>query len=291
MDLSVLKKRSPFPFETIALAVAFSPRLEALLCETKRIASLYGSHLVLIHVGKKESEWEDKLDKLIAKTGISKIKHRVIWMEGEPVDTILRLCKLNVVDLLILGAIERENLFKYYVGSIARNISRRAKCSVLLLTTPSINPKKFAKIMVSGVDNPKTELTLQTVQYMAEKEKVKEFKVIREVDFPLLPGGANENEAESEVIQIKRQLFEEEQTRIVELVQRIAKEQVSITIEDVNGKAGYAISHHARKNNADLVVFNSPDVLLGLFDRIFTHDIEYVLADLPCNLLIVHSRL
>ena len=30
---------------------------------------------------------------------------------------------------------------------------------------------------------------------------------------------------------------------------------------------------------------------LNVFDRIFTHDIEYILADLPCNLMIVHSRI
>jgi hypothetical protein len=58
----------------------------------------------------------------------------------------------------------------------------------------------------------------------------------------------------------------------------------------VKGKPGYAISHFARQNHYDLIVFNSPDTHLGIFDRIFTHDIEYVLADMPCNLLIIHSR-
>ena len=52
----------------------------------------------------------------------------------------------------------------------------------------------------------------------------------------------------------------------------------------------YAISKYARDKRADLLVVNSPSTHLNLLDRIFTHDIEYVLADLPCDLLIVHSR-
>jgi nucleotide-binding universal stress UspA family protein len=290
MDLNVLKRRPSFPFETIAVAIAFSPRLEGLLYESKRIAQLYGSSLVIIHVGKKDPDDEERLEKLMVKVGITKLKFRVIWMEGEPVDTILKLCKLNVVDLLIIGALEKENLYKFYVGSIARNISRRAKCSVLLLTNPSINPKKFAKIVVNGVDNPKTIHTLKTVSYIGKQEKIKEFTVVQEINLPMLSMTMADANSEPEVTKIKREMFDEDHSRLVALVDSIDKSGVDIKIEAVNGKPGYAISSYARANKSDLVVFNSPDTHLGLFDRIFTHDIEYILADMPCNLLIIHSR-
>ncbi|MEY4110002.1 MAG: hypothetical protein RLZZ46_356, partial [Bacteroidota bacterium] len=172
MDYNVLKKRPSFPFENIAVAVSFSPRLEGLLREAHRIAAMFNSSLIIIHIGKKNPEHEERLEKYILKTGISKLKYRLIWMEGEPVDTILKLSKLNVVDLLILGALEKENLYKYYVGSIARTISRRAKCSVLLLTNPSINPPKIKNVVVSGTDNPKTIHTIKTMAYWARHEKI-----------------------------------------------------------------------------------------------------------------------
>ena len=162
MDYSKLKKRPPYPFETIAVALSFSPRVEAVLCESKRIANLFGSQLVLLHIGDKTPEKEEMMDTHIKNAGIDKNKSRLIWMDGEPIDTILKLCKLNIVDLLILGAIEKENLFRFYVGSIARTISRRAKCSVLLLTQPALHPKRFKKIVVNGVDNPKTPFTVKT---------------------------------------------------------------------------------------------------------------------------------
>lgn len=289
-DYNKLKKRPSFPFETIAVAIAFSPRLEAILMETKRMVQIFNSSLVIIHVGKKDDGHEELLDKLLSKVSINKTKSRIIWMEGDPTETILKLCKLNVVDLLLLGALEKENLYKYYVGSIARNISRRAKCSVLLLTNPSINPKKMRKIAVNGVDNLKTIHTIRTVHYMSVLEKINEFTLVQEVNVPMLSMTTAESGTAPEVSKIKKDMQEEDFVKLSNLVSSIDKGSVNIDLKSVNGKPGYAISNFARQNHYDLLVFNSPDTHLGIFDRIFTHDIEYVLADMPCNLLIVHSR-
>lgn len=63
-----------------------------------------------------------------------------------------------------------------------------------------------------------------------------------------------------------------------------------MNVERIDGKPGYVITQYAREQKADLLVLNSPDTKLNLIDRVFPHDIEYALADLPCDLLIVHSR-
>src|ERR1019366_907496 len=109
MDLNKLKKRPSYPFETIAVAVSFSPRCLPVLAEAKRLSDLLGASLVLIHIGIKTSNKEQKLDELMNQVGIDARKSRVIWMEGDPVETILKLCKLNIVDLLIIGALVKEN--------------------------------------------------------------------------------------------------------------------------------------------------------------------------------------
>jgi nucleotide-binding universal stress UspA family protein len=290
MDYSKLKKRSPFPFETIAVAISFSPRLEGILFEAKRISNLFGSQLLLLHVGEKSAEKEDILENYIKKAGIDKNKSRLIWMDGEPVDTILKLCKLNVVDLLILGAIEKENLFRFYVGSIARTISRRAKCSVLLLTQPSKISKRFKKIVVNGVDNSKTIHTIKTVLYVAKQENISEFTIVQEDDLPVLSMTIAESSTAPEATKIKKEMMQEENMKLQKIVDSLDKGTVQVHIKTVHGKPGYAISQFAKQKDADLLVFNSPDTHLGIFDRIFTHDIEYALAHLPCNLLIVHSR-
>lgn len=290
MDISKLKKRPSYPFETIAVAFAFSPRLENLLYEAKHYADTFKSNLLLIHAGEKDLKKEETFDTLFNQIGFNKVKTKVIWMNGDPTETILDLCKLNIVDLLILGALEKENLYKYYVGSIARNISRRAKCSVLLLTSPSVAPKKIKKVVINGTDNAKTVHTINTSIYFAKAEKIKELTIVQEIDMPTFTMTIAESSTNSEANKIKKDMLEEESQKLHYLIDKCDCPDISINIKTVNGKPGYAISNYAKTKNYDLLVINSPDSQLGFFDRIFTHDTEYILADLPCNLLIVHSR-
>ena len=56
------------------------------------------------------------------------------------------------------------------------------------------------------------------------------------------------------------------------------------------GKTGHSIGMYAQTKRADLLVLNSPNKKLSFYDRLFPHDIEYILGEMPCNLLVVHSR-
>ncbi|HEV7232191.1 MAG TPA: universal stress protein, partial [Bacteroidia bacterium] len=210
-DLSKLKGRPSFPFETIAVAISFSPTLEGLLSEAKRITDTLHASLLLIHVGAKTEEKEIRLDKLINKLGIDEKKCRINWMDGEPVDTILRLCKLNVVDLLIIGALRKENLLKFYVGSVARKISRRAKCSVLLITNPSEEPHKVKRFVVNAADSPKSVHTINTALYLAKSFQVKEITLVKEMHIPGLAMTMAEDSTAPEASKMKKDLAEEEE--------------------------------------------------------------------------------
>jgi nucleotide-binding universal stress UspA family protein len=210
-------------------------------------------------------------------------------MDGNAVESILKLCKLNIVDLLIIGALEKENILKYYTGSVARKISRKAKCSVLLLTQPHVDASKPKKIIVSGSESPKTINTINAALYLAEKYKVEEITVVKEVDTPLTFAIAEDNTA-PETREMKKNLSGDEEKKLNAVLSKCNTNNITVNEKIVNGKQGYAISKYARDKKADLLVVNSPDKHLNLLDRIFTHDLEYILADLPCNVLIVHSR-
>jgi nucleotide-binding universal stress UspA family protein len=291
MDLSKLKKRPSYPIETIAVAISFSPRCAPILAEAKRINDSLKAHLVLIHIGEKTNEKENDLDTMLSQVGIKANDCRIIFMEGDPVDTILKLCKLNIVDLLILGALEKENIFKFYVGSIARSISRRAKCSVLLLTNPSIDFLQYKKFVVTGVENPKTIHTIKTSLYLAKNLGVKNVTIVNEVDNPGLTMAIVEDTTGPESKEIKKNIIEESNERLQAILNVCELADIKLLEKSINGKPGYIISKYAREKKADLLVINSPDTQLNVFDRIFAHGIEYILADLPCNVLIVHSRL
>jgi nucleotide-binding universal stress UspA family protein len=290
MDLSKLKKRPSYPFETIAVAVSFSSRCKFLLAEAKRICDACDSSLLLLHVGEKTSEKESNLDEMMDSVGINPKHCRIIWMEGEPVDTILRLCKLNIVDLLILGALEKENFLKFYIGSIARSISRKAKCSVLLLTSPNGVPQVFRKFVVNGVENPKTIHTINTSLYLAKKLRAKEIIIANELDLSGVAMTMADQSTAPESKEIIKGITEKSELNLQQVLEQCDTGNIKISDKILKGKQGYAISKYAKDKKVDLLIVNSPDTNLNLFDRIFAHDIEYVLADLPCNVLIVHSR-
>lgn len=288
MDLKKLKGRPPFPFETIAVAVAFSPRLEAVLAEAGHLSATFGAELLLIHVGAKSNSKEDKLNKLCARLGLQKT--RMVWRQGKAAETILTVCKENVVDLLILGALRKESLLQFYLGSLARTISRKAKCSVLLVTNPSVISSKPSRIIVNGVEHPKTTETLRTAVYFAEKYGIPEIKVVKELDMTGMAMTLADDTTVSDANKLKKEIANEAEDYLQKIIKSCKTKSVELLEKTVKGKPGYAISKYARDKKADLLVINSPDKTMGLLDRIFTHDMEYILEDLPCAVLIVHSR-
>ncbi|MCC7302890.1 MAG: universal stress protein [Bacteroidia bacterium] len=288
MDTSKLKGRPPFPFETIAVAIAFSPRLEALLSESHHLAKTFGARLILIHVGTANASKADKIQKVCAKAGIT--NPEVIWKEGTPATTILQVCKENTVDLLVIGALKKESLLRFYIGSLARTICRKAKCSVLLLTRPSSIRRKPERIVVNGVEHPKTTESLKTAVYFAEKYDVKEVKVVKELDMTGMAMTLADDTTASHANKMKKEITSEAEGYLESIIHQCQTRQVQLTEKTVKGKPGFAIGKYARDKKADLLVLNSPDKSLGLLDRIFTHDLEFILEDLPCDILLVHSR-
>lgn len=290
-DLAKLKKRPPFPFETIAVAIAFSPRLEAVTGEGWRLAKSCNAQLLLMHIGERTREKEEQVNALIDKLKIDEKRVRVIWNEGNTATVLLQLCKLHIVDLLLLGALQKENVLQHYLGSLARTISRKAKCSVLLLTNPDPAGTRYKKMIVNGVENPKTIHTINTTIYFAEHVGCKDITVATEVHMPALAMTMAADSTAPEASKMKKELQEEEVSKVQDMVESCRKHgDIVVCQKVVKGKPGYAIRNYAQTKKADLLVMNSPDGKLGIFDRIFTHDLEYVLEDLPCNVLIVHSR-
>ena len=60
-----------------------------------------------------------------------------------------------------MGALKRENVLKFYLGSIARKITRKSNCSVLLLINPSVERHACQHIVVNGFESPQTKATIQ----------------------------------------------------------------------------------------------------------------------------------
>lgn len=286
-----LKNRPSFPFETIATALAFSPRIEGVLGEGKRLADLFGAHFVLIHVGQKTELKQQKLNKLFEKFSLNDQNCSVVWREGKPEKVILETCKERAVDLLLLGALVKEKGLNYYLGSVARTISRKAKTSVLLITDPQPHPESFSRIAVTGIDNPKTPNTIATAVYWAKQEKADELYVVKEIYLPGVNLGMADSTTDKEMADMRDKYAKKATERCNTIIQSIPDiGDIDIKNRVIFGKPGHSISNFARAKNSDLLVVNAPDKSLGWLDRLFPHDLEHILSDMPCNVLIVHTR-
>ena len=272
----------------IGVAIAFSPRIEAILFETARIKSMLNAELILVHVGSSGEKEISRLNQLLEKTGLrNRDDVRIFWEQGKPSQRIIATCKRERVDLLIAGALKKENLVRYYIGTIARKIIRKADCSVLLLTNPSIAPVPFQNIVVDADDRPYVEDVLRSACQIAIKDKAPWLHIVRELKMYGLTMTAAEQCSEAEYEEMRNKLVQSEIETVEKILKNIPHEGIKINIKLVSGKSGFELSQFAQRKHADLLVIGAPDPRFSLFDRVFTHDQEYIFADLPCNLLII----
>ena len=116
---------------------------------------MFQSKLVLIHVGIESAEKTKQFQNILEPFIKQSLDYSIVFKAGNPVDVILSVSEEKKINLLILGALKRENFLKYYVGSIARKITRQANCSVLLLINPSVVRMPCRHVVVNGLKDPK----------------------------------------------------------------------------------------------------------------------------------------
>ncbi len=277
------------PFKSIGIGVAFSPNLKANLFEAARLAVFFQSKLFLIHVGERSEDKITKLKAILKSFEKKALSYDVVFKTGDPVDVILSTSEEKKIDLLILGAVQREQFLKYYVGSIARKITRKAKCSVLLLIKPSVERVPCEHIVVNGLKDPKTEQTIKTAFYVSKKLNSDKITIVEEIKQDQISVKVNDDKSLRHANIIKERIRRRENSRIKEIISHIPAaytKNKTIKLQPIFGKKGYSIGHYAQISRADLLVMNAPSKMT-FWDRLFPHDIEHILTELPTDVLIL----
>jgi nucleotide-binding universal stress UspA family protein len=276
-------------FSKIGIGVAFSPNLEANLNEAARLSLYFNSKLVLIHVGESSEEKKRKFT-LILKPFIDEgLDFSIVFKSGKPVDVILQSIHSEQIDLLLLGALKQENFVKSYLGSIARKITRKASCSVLLMANASSGERVCEHIIVNGLDEIQTEQTITSALFMAKKLGSHRVTIVEEISQQKLSVKIDDDMTLRKSNIEKEKLKRSEEERIYKILDRIPedyKKDIKIKSQPIFGTSGYSIGHYAEVVRADLLVMNAPKKS-GLLNRIFPSDIEYILTELPSDVLIV----
>jgi len=270
----------------ILVGIAFSPNLKSNLFEAVRMANMFDAQLIGVHVGEETDKKKVQLSDLLEQAEPLKNSFKTIWQKGKTVDVILKTCTHEAVDLLILGALQQEKLLKYYVGSIARVLTRKAPCSVLLMIKPSVVRVVCKHIVVNGLHDDKTIKTIKSAFDFSKNLHCKKITIVEEVSKSELHVEVNDDRTLRKSTIVKERIKNREDMRIKNILNEINYEDISVNTQSIFGRRGYSIGHYAKVKRADLLVMNAPDKI-RFIDRIFPHDIEYILSELPTDVLIV----
>ena len=274
-------------FKRICLAAAFSPRTEALLAEASRLCKGLDACLTIVHVGKLQAEKLNFLKDTLDRHGIPADRLEIVDKPGDPAEVILKTCREKKCDLLIAGALQREQLLNYYIGTVGRTVLRKAPCSVLVLTDPQANRKGFENIGALAEDTPFIKETLAAACSIGMLSGEAQLHVLREIKMFGLTLASADQSNQAEYDQLQEQLVKDEIEEAERLLQDIPHDQLRINIKVVSGKAGFEVCKFAQRKELDLLVVGMPPRRFNFLDRFFKHDLEYLFADLPCNLLLI----
>ncbi|OUW76144.1 MAG: universal stress protein UspA [Flavobacteriaceae bacterium TMED212] len=283
---------SPIAFKKILVGFAFSPNLKANIYEALRMVHYFEGELVFVHVGNKTAEKESRFKEIVASSPVQSEKIAIHWKVGNPVNTLLEASEEFKVDLIVLGALKRENVVKFYMGSIARKITRQANCSVLLLINPSVERNPCQHIVVNGFDSPQTIDTIGAAFVVAKSLGAKKISLVEEISRSKVAVTVDDDRSLRRATLRKEKLRRQEQTRVKDVVRNLPDtltNDVNWTTQSIFGSRGYSIGHYAKVVRADLLIMNAQENL-SFIDRLITRDIEHILAELPTDVLIVNSK-
>lgn len=276
-------------WKRVGVAVALSPTAEGLLRQAAHVARIFQAELFIIHVGQASNETRLAVENLAATLLERNIPYQICWETGDPVSKILAICEREHIDLLVAGALKKENIFRYYLGTVARKIMRKANCSVLMVTNPG-ELVSYSHLVLNAEDSPYIRHALEVACWIGRKEKSKWLHVVRELKMMGLALASSDQCTEEEYNDIQQNLLHDEMSEVEKMLSSVPHEGLKVNVKVLSGKSGFELARFAERKSADLLIVGAPERRFSLFDRVFPHDLEYIFADLPAHLLIVHSR-
>jgi nucleotide-binding universal stress UspA family protein len=184
-----------------------------------------------------------------------------------------------------MGALKKEGFLTYYIGSVARKVIRKANCSVLTLIDPKIETTKFKKIVINGTQ---LDITPKVIEQGLEfcKEDSGQVHILNEIKLYGLQMATAGEGSEIEVSNTRRKLIKQEIKYVQDIIDQIDQKGLKINIKVTAGKWAIELIRYSNSIEADLLILGD-DQVHNFIDRLFPYDLEEILEELPCNLLII----
>ncbi len=272
------------PFKKLALAFTFSPSREMLLNQTAHLVEMFRCEILIYHVGSRTEEKEAQIRKLCGFQSYGKLPE-IRWLSGDPAKAIMKQGAEDKIDLLVMGALEKETTLKYLIGSVARDILRQSRFSVICFIDPGV--RKFEKIVTAIDYTSFYEFSARTTQYIAEIDGTRETIFVKDVYIPALSSITIDSGSSDEVEETRAAYLTDEESKLSLFLKETGVKDFSYNVKALYGREAVHTHQFTIDVEADLLIYTVRNKKLSIFDRIFTHDAEFIFEELPANLLLI----
>jgi nucleotide-binding universal stress UspA family protein len=222
---------------------------------------------------------------LLEKHGFHEIGYKIVFREGDVQKVIWDVCGEEKIDLLVSGALRKEPLQKQYFGSIARGLARNPKGPVMLVPEPQLPTKPISKIIISVEDDNPVDV-IDSGLVFARNIKGSQIYFVKESVLKSAPHTLKQYYNEEEYRSAFNKLISQENEYITKMLEPFETIGLNVTTQIVFGQSGTGLVEFAKEINADLIIDAHPETKHRILDRLFPHDVEYILLNLPCRLLL-----
>lgn len=269
-------------FKKAVVAAAFSPRLTAVLNEAHRILKLLGAWPIIVHVGDEAPATRIRLEEAIDRSNFSDHPPICIIEHGNPTDVLLNVARSYDADLIVAGALAKEGLFKYYLGSIARSLARQAPCSVLLFTEPQVKPHPLHNIHCAVEYREGSQKAVQVaaaLAYYAESRHLYFTHTFTAEEMEEKRSAQNRTD-------LIRQFYQKEDEKLHHFIKGVGVYDVQYEARCLYDQSRSTTLNFTHEIHADLFIIHGPTDRFSLWNRMFGQDLELALQHLPCSLLL-----
>lgn len=278
-------ERSAGFFSRILACVGGSPWLESQVETVVRLCDAMSAETVFLHVTTPGTDSAPVRTRIEAALATHHARAEICTVASGGTDrAILREVHPRGVDLLYAGAAPHEPVLRDILGSTARRIARRARCSVLLDSEPRGRGGRFPTTVVSVRMDEASRRMVRFAVGLAKAGMIDHLHIVREIE-PVPPSVLRGSMAVSS--QIVRAQSDAE---LREFVSGVADASVPMRSLCVEGREQSGVVSYSETVDADLVICQGPTRRIRTLGRLLGHEHETLLTDLPSALLLMQAR-
>jgi len=284
----------PRLFFRIGVAIAFSPRREAILAEAIRFKELFGADLAVIIIGEKQEHKSNQIETLFIQHNQNPEDILLIWEEpkGNTAQQIVEICHAYQIDLLLAGALRNEQRLRYSMGKVARSILLKATCSVMVMLEPQKNPKPIKRIVAM---EQKAMIASRPFSHIVESLSI--IPELERIDY-VVEIAKRSNLLLNLIGFIDARLIKKNTSKWIKLALERRRlhlkdlpQHIKLVMHGASSMPEFKTRIIAERNKAELIVMRAPLKKSSSINRlIFQDSFRSLIQDIPCNLLILRNK-